>query len=158
MNRGHWAGRQLLPREYFDRYMKPQVPMDMPLSPSTQPDDYLGVGSYGGNPKTMEYGPGKYGFNWWFNRPDRGADRRFLPDAPADTVMAIGRGGNFMVMMPSLHLLAAGRGDWGHPMPGPQREKFNANLKLLVQAAGASATSAPASGPAASVSASAPAK
>ena len=33
-----------------------------------------------------------------------------------------------------LGLVAAARGDWGHPMPGPQRDKFNANLKLLVDA------------------------
>jgi len=137
MNRGNWNGKQLLARKFFDDYMKPQVPISLPLSKThSKADDYLGIDSYGGVPRPTEYGPGKYGFNWWFNAPEGDSDKPFLPDAPADTVMAIGRGGNFMVMMPSLGLLVAARGDWGHIMPGPERDKFKANLKLLVEAAG----------------------
>jgi len=29
-NRGIWQGRQLLPRRYFDEYMRVQVPTDLP--------------------------------------------------------------------------------------------------------------------------------
>lgn len=139
MNHGRWGGRQLLPAKFFERYMKPQAPLALPLSKTHQADDYLKIGSYGGVPKPTSWGPGKYGFNWWFNRPEAGSDHPILPDAPADMVMTIGRGGNYMIMMPSQDLLVAGRGDWGHPMPGAQRDKFNANLKLLVEAAGGQA-------------------
>lgn len=134
MSHGNWNGQQLLPASYFERYMKPQVPVDMPLSQSHEANDYLGIESYGGIPKPTVWGPGKYGYNWWFNGPEKGVEGRILPDAPADIVMTIGRGGNYMVMFPSQDLLVAGRGDWGHPMPGPEREKFNANLKLLMEA------------------------
>ena len=135
LNRGDWAGKQLLPRKFFDDYMKPQVPGNLPLSVTKKADDYLGIGSYGGKPRPTAYGPGKYGFNWWFNVPEGGSAKPFLPDVPADIIMAIGHGGNFKVLMHSLDLVIAGRGDWGHIMPGTERVKFNANLKLLVDAA-----------------------
>jgi CubicO group peptidase (beta-lactamase class C family) len=154
-NRGHWGGKQLLPREYFDKYMKPQVPDTMPLSVTRKAEDYLGIGSYGGKPKAPEYGPGKYGFNWWFNVPDRGSKVPCLPDVPADTVITFGSRGCNSVTIPSLGLVVTGRGRWGSFDSGrPQspsatapstqeiaprrggygRERLNANLKLLVEA------------------------
>jgi hypothetical protein len=155
VNRGNWSGRQLLPREYFDKYMKPQVPVTLPLSVTTRADDYLGIGSYGGRPKPFEYGPGKYGFNWWFNAPDKGSRQPCLPDAPPDTVLTFGSRGCNTVMMPRLGLVVAARGRWGglgtgrgrrlsQSAPGTQeaaparggwgRERLNGNLKLLVDA------------------------
>jgi CubicO group peptidase (beta-lactamase class C family) len=157
VNRGNWNGRQLLPREYFDKYMKPQVPVSLPLSVTTKADDYLEIGSYGGKPKPFDYGPGKYGFNWWFNGPQKGdkKDRPFLPGVPVDTIMTFGSRGCNSVMMPSLGLVVTGRVRWGglggaprlprsaETAPSSQRgisgrgggggaSRLNENLKLLV--------------------------
>jgi CubicO group peptidase (beta-lactamase class C family) len=143
MNRGNWNGRQLLPRRFFDQYMSPQVPQSMPVSMTTKADDYLKIGSYGGKPKPAEWGPGKYGFNWWFNVPEGDSATPILPDVPADTILATGIGGNFMILMPGPDLLVAARGDWGHIRTNKERIQLNANLKLLVEAARLTATVAP---------------
>jgi CubicO group peptidase (beta-lactamase class C family) len=131
MNRGNWNGRQLLPAQWFDRYMKPHVPRDLPRSATSQPDDYLQIGTYGGGNNQCFYGPGVYGFNWWFNGVAPGSDQLVMPDAPPDAVMAMGIGGRFMVMVPSLRLIVAARGNWGDIEPGEPLERYNANLKLL---------------------------
>jgi hypothetical protein len=161
-NRGNWNGKQVLPREYFERYMKPHVPVTMPLSVTRKADDYLKIGSYGGRPKAFEYGPGKYGFNWWFNAPDKGSEQPCLADVPADTVLTFGSRGCNSVMMPSLGLVVAARGRWGslgagRPMSDPNapstqagarprsgfgRQRLNENLKLLVESVQPSATPA----------------
>ena len=43
-NRGRWGDRQLLPRRYFDKYMRPDVPADLPHTAEAETDDYLGMG------------------------------------------------------------------------------------------------------------------
>ncbi len=48
LNRGNWAGKQVLPRAYFTEYMRPQVPKDLPLTQHAETDDYLKIGTYGG--------------------------------------------------------------------------------------------------------------
>ena len=47
LNQGNWSGKQLLPSSYFEKYMKPDVPRDLPRTKQNG-DDYLGIGSYGG--------------------------------------------------------------------------------------------------------------
>ena len=48
--KGNWNGRQVLPARYFDEYMRPQTPKDLPQTQHTgTDDDYLGIGSYGGS-------------------------------------------------------------------------------------------------------------
>ena len=68
LNRGNWNGKQLLPRSYFDDNMRPQVPKDLALSSDAPTNDYLQIGTYGGESNHFsKAGPGIYGFNWWFN-------------------------------------------------------------------------------------------
>ena len=132
------AGPAVLAQHYFDEYQKPQVPMDLPFTDVGVPtDDYLGIGSYGGESfRTAKYGPGIYGFNWWFNATgQRHRDSRTWPDAPPDTVMTEGAGGNSAAMIPSLNLmLICANGRWNDLMPGNPASKINQALKLLTEA------------------------
>jgi len=137
LNEGRWNGRQLLPRSMFQRYQKPHVPADLPYTAKAETRDYLKIGSYGGGSDHFtEYGAGIYGFNWWFNARGRlHPNQRTWPDAPADTFMSIGAGGNCSVMMPRLKMvLVCARGDWGVVKAGDADWKANRHMKLLVDA------------------------
>ena len=48
LNRGNWRGVQILPRAVFDENMRPQVPKDLPVSAPSKTNDYLRIGTYGG--------------------------------------------------------------------------------------------------------------
>jgi len=140
LNRGRWGERQVLPRRYFDEYMRPQTPKNLPATQKAATDDYLGIGSYGGGSDHFtQFGAGIYGFNWWFNDTGRlHPDARTWPDAPPDTFMSIGAGGNNSVIIPSLGLvLASARGNWGDLDAGNPDSRFNRCIRLLVEAASA---------------------
>lgn len=137
LNRGKWNGRQVLPRRYFDELMKPQVPKDLAFTMRAETDDYLGIASYGGGSDHFtRFGPGIYGFNWWFN--DTGKEHpetRTWPDAPADTVMSLGFRGNNTAIIPSLGLmLVCANGDWDDLKAGDPSSKINRALKTLTAA------------------------
>ncbi len=137
MNRGEWNGRQLLPRSYFDDNMRPQVPKDLPDSASAPTDDYLKIGTYGGESNhSLKSGPGIYGFNWWFNSTGaKHPDTLTWPDAPADTVMSLGARGNNSAMLPSLNfLVVAGNANWGDFEPGRAESPLNQLLKKIAAA------------------------
>ena len=136
-NRGNWNGTQLLPRALFDENMKPQVPKDLPLSVDAKTDDYLHIGSYGGESNHFtKSGPGIYGFNWWFS--DTGGqhpDATTWPGAPKDTVMSLGCGGNCSAIMPSLKFaVVAADAEWGEFEPGRADSILNERLKLIAAA------------------------
>jgi len=136
-NKGNWNGRQILPQRYFDEYMKPWVQNTLPQTAEAQTNDYLSLGSYGGDSDHFtEYGPGIYGFNWWFNDYGRRhPDTLTWPDAPRDTFMSIGAGGNNTVIIPSMKLmLVSAKGDWGKLEPGSTDSKFNRHIKTLIAA------------------------
>jgi CubicO group peptidase (beta-lactamase class C family) len=128
-NKGYWNGTQLLPQHYFDDYMKPQVSSILPRT-SSGGSDYLGVGTIGGGSDQTGYGPGIYGFNWWFN-----PSSYTWPDAPDDIFQANGHWGEEVVtVIPSLSLVVACRGSWGSFEPGNASSGMNQNLKLLTEA------------------------
>jgi len=130
-NKGYWNGQQLLPRWYFDTYMKAQVPSSTPRTSGSQGSDYLGVGTVGGGTDQTSDGPGVYGFNWWCND-----DVVNWPDAPADTVQGNGHWGEEVVtVIPSLSLVVAYRGGDGRShSTGSSSSEMNQDLKLLVEA------------------------
>ncbi|WP_165247351.1 serine hydrolase [Paludisphaera soli] len=132
-NRGRWGDRQLLPRRDFDDWMRPDVPAGLPRTAKAETDDYLGVGSFGGGSDHFTAsGPGIYGFNWWFNAPLADPARRTWPDAPPETVMSLGFGGNCTAILPDLRLvLVSAEGDWGEIQPGDPGSKMNLRLKRL---------------------------
>ena len=134
MHRGNWNGKQVLPRELFERYMKPTVPPELPISKDHEINDYLKTASYGGPNNQVPYGPGLYGYCWWFNAPLPNGGERNWPSAPPDTFAAIGYGGCNMVMIPSKGLLVAARASWGRAVAAGQAGRFNQNLKLLLEA------------------------
>ena len=136
-HKGRWGGRQILAQHFFDEYQRPYVPKDLPDTRKAETNDYLGIGTYGGDSDHFsQFGPGIYGFNWWFNATGRQhPDTLTWPDAPKDTFMTIGARGNNSVIIPSLDLvLVNAMGDWGELEPGNPDNKFNRYLKLLVSA------------------------
>jgi CubicO group peptidase (beta-lactamase class C family) len=137
LNRGNWNGKQTLPRSYFDDNMRPQVPKDLALSSDAPTNDYLRIGTYGGESNHFSTaGPGIYGFNWWFN--DTGGshpDVLTWPDAPRDTVMSLGHRGNCSAMMPSLNfVVVAAEANWGELKAGKADSPLNRLLKLIAAA------------------------
>ncbi|MFO1021826.1 MAG: serine hydrolase [Planctomycetales bacterium] len=137
LNKGNWNGVQLLPRSYFDDNMRPQVPRDLPNSSSAKTNDYLKIGTYGGESNHFtKAGPGIYGFNWWFN--DTGGKHPQTlnwPDAPKDTVMSLGVRGNSSAIFPSLNLVVVAAGaNWGESEPGVAGTRLNQILKRIAEA------------------------
>jgi CubicO group peptidase (beta-lactamase class C family) len=137
LNRGNWNGKQLLPRSYFDENMRPQVAKDLALSSEAPTNDYLHIGTYGGESNhSSKAGPGVYGFNWWFNA--KGAshpDKLTWPNAPGDTVMSLGLHGNCSAMIPSLNfVVVAADANWGDLKPGQIDSLLNQHLKLIAAA------------------------
>ena len=112
MHRGNWAGRAVLRRDFFDRYMKATVPLTLPVSTDKETDDYLHIESYGGGNNQLAYGPGIYGFCWWFNAPLPATSQPNWPYCPPDTFASLGYNGNNMIMIPSRNLLVAARANW----------------------------------------------
>jgi CubicO group peptidase (beta-lactamase class C family) len=137
LQNGRWEATQVLPARYFEEFMKPQTPADLPHTTPAPTDDYLGIGTYGGGSDHFtKYGAGTYGFNWWFNAHGRlHPDTLTWPDAPPDTVMAIGASGNCAALFPSLNaLLVCAKGDWGKLEAGHADSKMN---RVLAHAAAA---------------------
>jgi CubicO group peptidase (beta-lactamase class C family) len=137
LNRGRWHERQLIRRDLIDDAMRPQVPIDLPVTREAETDDYLEIGTYGGGSDHFSRGgAGIYGFNWWFN--DFGGLHRNLrtwPAAPADTFMSLGVRGNCAAIMPGLQLVVVcAEGDWGPNEPGRADGKLNAQLRLISEA------------------------
>ena len=109
------------------------MPADLPRTP-TKGEDYLGIGSYGGGTDQTKYGPGVYGFNFWFNEPRTQASA-FGPPSPADTYQANGMWNRDTVtIFPSLRMVVAVRGAKpGKFEPGKAEGQYNENMKLLVE-------------------------
>ena len=143
LNKGNWQGKQILPQHYFDTYMQPGVPGDLPRTAAAA-TDYLGVGSAGGGSDHVSFGPGVYGFNWWFNANVGRSTTRLWPDAPADTFQANGHfNGEVLTVIPSLGIVAAWKGEPSNPETAFQQ--MNTTLKALAEAARASDTAPPSS-------------
>lgn len=137
LNDGKWHGKQVLAKRFFTEYRQPQVPSELPHTAPAKDDDYLGIGTFGGGSDHFtKFGAGIYGFNWWFNRTGRLHPNAITwPDAPRDTYLSIGAGGNYSAMIPSLGvILASSRGKWGQVAPGDPNAAANQHLKLLTAA------------------------
>jgi CubicO group peptidase (beta-lactamase class C family) len=144
LNRGHWKDKEVLSEKLFVGLIKPGVSADLPRTVTKKnANDYLGIGSYGGGTDQTKYGPGVYGFNFWFNEPCvRG--ERVWPAAPADTYQANGMWNRDTVtLFPSLRMVVAVRGAQpGKFEPCKADGQYNQNLKLLVDAVAPTAPAA----------------
>ncbi|MBF0432822.1 MAG: serine hydrolase [Fibrobacteria bacterium] len=131
LNKGNWDGQQLLSKQFFDDYMKAQVPGNLPRTTS-EGSDYLGIGTDGGPSDQEGSGPGLYGYNWWFNGKVGTSQNLAWPDAPEDLFMASGHWNKELcVIVPSRGIVVAARGDWGTFDPGNASASMNTRLKLL---------------------------
>jgi hypothetical protein len=115
--------------------MKPYVSSALPVTTAADPaGDYLGIGSYGGGGDQIPYGPGIYGFNWWFNATGGlHPTSKTWPDAPDDTFQANGHWSREAVtVIPSLKVVMAyfGGATLGFT-PGSSASSSNQVLKLL---------------------------
>ena len=136
LNKGKWKDQQLLPAQMFDTYCRVDVPADMPRTRGDETENYLGIKTYGGGHNQTKFGPGIYGFNWWFNAYSPIGKATLWPTAPADTFQANGRWGtDVMTIFPSLKMVVVGEGEWGRFEPGEPIAQLNQNLRLLVEAA-----------------------
>ena len=139
LNQGNWDEEQVLPAKYFEEYMTPQVPKDLPHTQKAETDDYLGIGSFGGGSDHFtDFGPGIYGFNWWFNSTGRDhPDKVTWPEGPEDAVMSIGAGGNCSILIPSENLVVVcAKGEWGKLKAGVENTRLNRHFELIQKALG----------------------
>lgn len=137
LNRGKWNEQQLVRRDLIDECQRPQAPANLPNTVKAATDDYLKIGTYGGESDHFsKAGPGIYGFNWWFNaKGARHPNELTWPDAPEDTFMSLGLHGNHTAMMPGLRLLVvSASGDWGPNEPGSHETVMNQRLRLIAHA------------------------
>ena len=140
LNRGRWGDEHILPQSFFDNHMKPDVANTLPHT-SQGGSDYLNIGTYGGESDQTPYGPGIYGFNWWFNDVVEQTGTLTWPDAPPDTFQANGHWNREIVtVIPSLNLVVAAAGAWdlnqNRFSPGDPTWGMNTALALLAEAAG----------------------
>ena len=109
LNAGSWSGQQALPEKLVRVCFRPGVAANLPRT-ADRTEDYLGVGSYGGGTDQTPFGPGVYGFNFWFNTPDA-SGRRGWPALPADAYQANGMWNrDTLTVIPSLRMVVAVRG------------------------------------------------
>ncbi len=112
LRQGAWGGQTLLPKALFAAHCRPQVPTDLPRTKAAG-KDYLRVGTSGGGSDQSYLGAGRYGCNWWFNA-ETASGKRWAPHLPADAFYAMGHTGKeVLLVVPSLDLVVAARGDWG---------------------------------------------
>lgn len=140
LNKGKVGNRQILPAKFFDRYQRAQTPVNLPHTQKAPTNDYMKIGTFGGGSDHFtDYGAGIYGYNWWFNATGRLHPSAITwPDAPRDTFMSIGAGGNCAVMIPSRKLvLLAARANWGKHTPGDAQAPTNQHIRLLLEAVSA---------------------
>lgn len=132
LNEGNWNGNQLLPSEYFDAFVKTGVAASL-LRTQVDGDDYLKIGTYGGSSDQTQYGPGVYGFNFWFNGLVGNGGERVWPSLPSDAYQANGMWNrDTLTVIPSLKMVVAVRGaKAGKFKPGQVDSEFNQNFKLV---------------------------
>jgi CubicO group peptidase (beta-lactamase class C family) len=135
LNRGRWNGKEVVSERLYAEHIRPGVPREMPRTKGKS-EEYLKIGSYGGGTDQTPYGPGVYGFNFWFNeRLDSG--ELVWPAAPSDTYQANGMWNRDTVtIFPGLKMVVAVRGAKpGKFEPGQPNSEYNLNMKLLLEAA-----------------------
>jgi CubicO group peptidase (beta-lactamase class C family) len=137
LRKGRWQDRQILRPELVDLALSSPVPAELPVAGDRDADMLPGQRSLGGGKRITRVGPGYYSFNWWLNRTDR-QGRRLFVDAPADTYVASGHGGERMLwIVPSLDLVVCWNDADVHDhdaSPGNPDTKCNQAARLLTEA------------------------
>lgn len=117
LNGGNWNGKQLLSEEYFNKYIgHPDVPKDLLYSQGDQQEDYLEIGTWGGETNQLQdFGPGAYGFNFWCNTSNvlgplhetapGNKCKHLIPGLPDNIFLSSGLGGRITVVIPDMNAL-----------------------------------------------------
>jgi CubicO group peptidase (beta-lactamase class C family) len=131
LERGTFDGRRILDEALFDEHLRPTADADVPRTGGGPIDDYLGLGSPGGEIDPTGLGPGVYGLNLWFN-----VGHALWPDVPADAYQANGNWNRqALTVVPSLGLVVAWHGsDALAADPEDFTGPMNAALGSLVEA------------------------
>lgn len=136
LNEFKWGDHRLISHRLFTRNIKVGVPGDLPRSVSTKPDDYLNVDTYGGGVNQTPWGPGCYGFSFWFNG-ELAHGQKVWPAATSDAFQANGIWNRDTVTMyPSLKMVVvvSMARKPGAFQPGSPESAANQNMKLLMDA------------------------
>ncbi len=136
LRQGNWNGKQLLKAHRIDQMLSEGVSGSLPMTSGKESDMLPGQRSYGTSMTTNDtsIGPGFYSFNWWLNH-EYAQGRLPVPDAPEDTVLAVGLFGRAVLwIIPSLDVVVA----WNQSEITDHLEsihndksKFNAAAKLI---------------------------
>ncbi len=133
LNRGRWLGRQVLADAHFTDSVRVQIAGNMPVASATACNDYLPVGTFGGECNQTAVGPGIFGYTWWFNGIVGGTARRAWPAVPIDTYVADGDwDARIVVVIPSLDMVVVTQQE--HDNAAPDLARMNDKLKLLADA------------------------
>lgn len=103
LRRGEWRGKPLLSRAHARLAVGSPLPNSIPRTRGQAAPMLPGQRSIGSRvvPDNQTDHLGSYSFMWWLNGVDR-EGRRHWPDAPADTIAALGHGGKeALVLFPS---------------------------------------------------------
>jgi CubicO group peptidase (beta-lactamase class C family) len=138
MREGRWGPTQVLDSDMA--IMATTSPLPSSLQPTKgEPAQMLEGQRSIGNPHghNWEDHSNSYSYFWWINGV-RDDGTRFLPDAPADTFLAAGHGGqNMLIMIPSLDLVVSVLEGLGGERPGlvsgEGRVLINDHLKILLE-------------------------
>lgn len=134
LNEGQWNGQPLLATQTMRDGLRPGVPADLPRT-KLEGEDYLRIGSYGGGSDQAAFGPGIYGFNFWFNRPMAGRERCWM-SLPADAYQANGHWSRHTVtVVPGLQLVIVARRPAGDRLED-SFGAFDESLRLVAEAGG----------------------
>lgn len=109
LNGGRWAGRELISAEGVRALWQSPLPADLPRAGREAAAMLPGQRTLGSQrlPDNQTEHFGSYSFLWWVNGLDS-QGRRHWPDAPPDTVAALGHGGvRALWILPGLDLVAA---------------------------------------------------
>jgi CubicO group peptidase (beta-lactamase class C family) len=135
LNEGRWQDQKLISNKLFTANVRIQVPSSLPRSFGIGEHDYLGIGTYGGGSNQSPFGPGAYGFGFWFNGILR-TGKHAWPAAPDDAFQANGAWNSHTVtMFPSLKMVVVSLAQ--HPgkfSPGKRDSPADRNMRLLMDA------------------------
>jgi CubicO group peptidase (beta-lactamase class C family) len=138
LRNGKWHDKQLLRPELVQLAISNPLPAKTPLTSGKEAPMLARQRTIGGTRNITRVGPGYYSFTWWLNRTDA-KGRRLFAEAPPDTYVASGHGGERMLwIIPSLDLVVAWNDANVHDhdaSPGNPGTRCNQAARLMRQAA-----------------------
>jgi CubicO group peptidase (beta-lactamase class C family) len=102
---GKWKDQQVIREDLVKLATSSPLAADTPLTEAKDADMLPKQRSLGGGKNITRVGPGYYSFNWWLNGTNKDG-KRLYADAPPDTYVASGHGGQRALwIIPSLDLI-----------------------------------------------------